>query len=80
MSIAYACLISSENFGAIRSENPNFNLEETKAWLEQHGSGFFLRDERSAFDCHYLIDEVFYQFYAFDAFDPNDIFHRLTRK
>ena len=80
MSTAYACLITSENFGAIRSENPKFNLEETKAWLETHGRGFFLRDERSAFDCHYLIDEIFFQFYEFDKFDQSDIFHRLKRK
>ena len=80
MATAYACLITSENFGAIRSENPNFNLEETEAWLKAHGSGFFLRDEASAFDCHYLIDEIFYQFYAFDSFNERDIFHRLKRK
>ena len=80
MVTAYACRISSENFGAIRSENPNFNLEETKVWLDHHEGGFFLRDEGSPFDCHYIVDEIFHQLYAFEAFDKNAIFHRLIRK
>jgi hypothetical protein len=80
MGAAYACRISSENFGAIKSENPNFTLEGLEAWLEQHGSGFFLRDENSVFDCEYMTDEVFHQIYTFQAFDMNAVFHRLDRK
>lgn len=81
MAPAYACEITEDNFGAIRSEKPDFNLEETKAWLEQHGSGFFVREEGNrAFDCKYMEDAIFHQLYIFEAFDPNGIFHRIIRR
>lgn len=80
MRTAYACRISEENFGAIRSEHPKFDLESTKAWLEQHERGFFLRDEGSALDCHYITDEIFFIYYEFEPLDKNAVFHRLIRK
>lgn len=77
---AYACRISSETFDVIRSENPGFDLEQTKAWLEKHGSGYFIRDESSrAFDCSYMADVVFHEIYAFENGDQDVIFRKIIR-
>lgn len=80
MSIAYACRLIEVNYGAIKSEKPGFDLEETRAWVETHGDGFFVRDEDyKVFDCEYIADVAFHQMYAFESFRQNEIFHRLVR-
>jgi hypothetical protein len=77
--VAYACRIARENFSAIASENPNFNLEEIIEWLAQHGSGYFLRDESSVFDCRYFEDTVFFEFYIFETSDHEELFRRVVK-
>jgi hypothetical protein len=76
---AFAVRITEENFQAIASEKPNFNLEETLQWLEDHGQGYFLRHPGTSFDCEYFVDEVFTQLYAFAAADTSAIFRRVHR-
>lgn len=75
---AYACRISVENTQIIASENPTFNLDEFKVWLEVHEDGYFLRDEGSLFDCKYLAVEVFKELYAFEPGGESEIFRRIT--
>lgn len=80
MAGSYACRISRENMGAIASENPKFDREEALNWLDEHGSGYFLRDESSPFDCAYMEDTVFHQIYAFEGQrDKNEIFRRVLK-
>ena len=76
---AYACQITKENFGAIASENPKFNMQELLDWLEVHESGFFLRDEDSVFDCQYFIDETFFELYRIEPGEPDSMFRIVTR-
>lgn len=78
--VAYAARLCEENYGAIRSEKPDFDLAQARAWVEDHGAGFFIRDESSKpFDCSYMPDIVFYQIYIFDDFNKADLFHRIVR-
>lgn len=80
MTQAYAVRLNEDNYGAIASEKPGFDLEHTRTWVEDHGGGFFIRDEESkAFDCEYMADVVFHQIYTFERFSPNDIFHKIIR-
>ena len=76
---AYAVRIKEQNFQAIASEKPDFNLEETIQWLEDNGQGYFLRDPESKNDCKYLVDEVFTQLYAFGDGDFKAVFRRVHR-
>lgn len=77
--VAVACRISEENFGAIASEKPDFDLEKTKEWLEQNGQGYFLRDPESPLDCGYFVDEVFFQLYIFESGDQSALFRHVLR-
>lgn len=77
--VAYACRITESNMGAIASENPHFDLEEAMEWLKIHGSGYFLRDEESIFDCKYFEDFVFFQMYTFESSDNSDLFRRVLK-
>lgn len=78
MSQAYACKITEENFGALRSEKPDFDADETIIWLEENGPGWFIRDENNKqWDCVYMAQIIFSQIYLFETFEPTDIFHRI---
>jgi len=80
MNNAYAIRLNEENYGAIASEKPGFDLAEARAWVEEHGGGFFIRDEGyKTFDCQYMADLVFHQIYIFENFKDTDMFHRLKR-
>lgn len=76
---AYAVRINENNFQAIASEMPGFDLESTVQWLEDNGQGYFLRDPESMNDCEYFVDEVFMQLYAFNDRDVNAVFRRVHR-
>lgn len=76
---AYAVRLNEDNYQAIASEKPGFDLEETRLWAEDHGGGFFIRDEETpAFDCKYMSDVVFHEIYKFERFSPNDVFHKIV--
>jgi hypothetical protein len=78
--MAWAARLNEDNYQAIASEKPAFDLDSTRVWVEQHGGGFFVRDpDNRKYDCQYLTDEVFHQIYAFENFDPNSVFHKLVR-
>jgi hypothetical protein len=77
--VAYACRISEENFDAIASEKPDFDREQTLQWLEQNGTGYFLRDESTNLDCGYFVDDNFFQMYTFDSTDKQDLFRRVLK-
>lgn len=80
MRTAYACRITVENMGAIASELPGFDREAVLAWLQEHDSGYFVRDENNkAFDCRFMSDIVFAQIYAFEETDRGEIFRRIVR-
>lgn len=76
---AYAAELSEKNYQAIASEKPGFDLDEARAWVEEHQGGFFVRDEGSPFDCEYIAPIVFYEMYRFDGFNENVIFHKIVR-
>jgi hypothetical protein len=77
---AYACRISEENLPAIRSEHPRFSLEEIRAWMAQHGNGYFLRDQDSSLDCHYFEDTVFAEMYIFEGGDLDQLFRKVQKR
>lgn len=77
MQVAYACRIKRENFHAIASENPKFDLNELHVWIAAHGEGYFIRDEASPWDCSYMPDVVFQQIYVFDAWNKNELFMQI---
>ncbi len=77
--LAYACQITEENMSAISSEKPGFNLEETRAWLQEHEKGYFIRDEDSRFDCNYIPEHEFLLLYSFETSDRNELFRRVLR-
>lgn len=64
---AYAIAVTEENIrGVIFSEaGPGFDLELALQWLEDHESGWFLRDPGSPFDCEFFMPEVFAEMYGF---------------
>ena len=76
---AYACRIARENLPAIASEKPDFDLAETLAWLDEHETGYFLRDASSPFDCAYLDSVVFLEMYVFDVKDDDELFRRVWK-
>lgn len=76
---AYVCRISEENLNVIASENPNFDMEEIVDWLNEHGEGYFLRDESSVFDCKYLAEAVFEQMYRFEHKDVDSLFRQVKK-
>lgn len=75
--VAYACRITEQNFGVIASEKPDFNMKEIVEWIEQHETGFFIRDPASIFDCKYMHDDVFFEFYKFADTDKDRLFRLL---
>lgn len=75
---AYACRITPDNFGVISSENPKFNLDEIKKFLEDQGDGYFIRDETSPWDCKYMPMLVFQQIYLFQRYDADELFHPIV--
>jgi hypothetical protein len=77
--VAYACRITKENFGAIASEKPDFDEEYTLRWLDDHGTGYFLRDPSSALDCQYFDDDVFFEIYIFQSKDEGELFRRCIK-
>lgn len=80
MDSAYAVRLNEDNYQAIASEKPDFDLDETRAWVERNGGGFFVRDATSKqYDCTYLTDGAFHQVYAFETFNSKDVFHKLMR-
>jgi hypothetical protein len=84
MKVAYAARLVEENFGAIASEKPGFDIIEARDFLATHGGvGFFIRDEEmKAYDCRFMSEKTFYEIYDFEVtvFNENTIFHRLVRK
>lgn len=76
---AYAVSITETNMGAIRSEKPGFDLDRTRAWLEENDAGFFIRHEDSPWDCEFLETEIFEEIYEFVelAVEEGEIFHRV---
>lgn len=77
---AYACRVTPENMGAIASEfgKRKWDLQEAMQWLEEHGDGWFLRDDSSPLDCHFFEPTVFFEMYAFDG-DSNSLFRRVIK-
>lgn len=80
MSSAYACRISANNIGAIASEKPNFSLKELNEWCEEHGNGYFIRDENAPWDCTYMSDVTFEEIYAFVYKDYSAIFREVRMR
>lgn len=79
---AYAVAITEENLrGVIRSEaGSNFDLEFALAWLEEHGEGWFLRDEESALDCQFFMPMVFVEMYQFvSSLDHTSLFRQVIK-
>jgi hypothetical protein len=75
--VAYACRIIENNFGVIASEKPDFDMKEIIAWINEHKTGYFIRDPDSVFDCKYMHDTVFFQIYRFDnTYDEDELFRR----
>lgn len=78
--VAYAVPITLENMGAIASEKPDFNREEFLSWIEDHGTGFFVRDPGTVFDCEYFDPKVFLEIYIFEKrSDANELFRQISR-
>jgi hypothetical protein len=75
--VAYACRIVRENFHAIASEKPDFDIDELYEWLDEHKTGYFLRDISSPFDCKYVPDDLFFQIYIFERADTGELFRRI---
>lgn len=79
---AYAVAVTEENIrGVIRSEaGPNFDLEFALAWLEEHGEGWFLRDEESPLDCQFFMPLVFVEMYQFaSSLDQASLFRQVFK-
>lgn len=78
---AYAIAITEENIkGVIRSEaGLDFDVEGAFNWLKEHGSGWFLRDDESPFDCQFFDSEVFEEIYKFNSIDDHSLFRKVYR-
>jgi len=77
--MAEACRITKENTWVIASEKPNFDKEEFDAWIEEHGVGYFLRDEGSKLDCSYIPPEDFLDIYIFESGDTGALFRKVIK-
>lgn len=79
---AYAVAITEDNIrGVICSEaGPGFDLDFALAWLEEHGEGWFLRDEESPLDCQFFMPLVFVEMYMFtSSLDSNSLFRQVIK-
>lgn len=78
---AYAVEITKENIqGVIRSEaGKEFDLITALQWLDEHGEGWFLRDEESVLDCQFFMPEVFAEMYAFAANDRSSLLRHVVK-
>lgn len=82
---AYACEVTVTNINAILSElGRKADRDEAQTlitdWLEEHGEGWFLRDESSVLDCNFFVPSVFFEMYAFDRSDPGEgLFRRVVK-
>jgi len=79
---AYVVAITEENIkGVIRSEaGLDFDLDYALDWLEEHGEGWFLRDEESPLDCQFFEPEVFKEFYIFSSMNDNSLFRQVIKR
>lgn len=77
---AYVIAVKEENLSAIASEaGTSFNLDYARAWLIEHGSGYFLRDESSPLDCQFFEEIVFLEMYVFEHPDDGALFRRVVK-
>jgi hypothetical protein len=77
---AYAIAVNENNLNAIASEaGTNFDLEYARAWLIEHGSGYFLRDEGSPFDCQFFEEIVLLEMYVFECEHDGALFRRVVK-
>lgn len=76
---AYAIYITEENLrGVILSEaGPNYDLELSLQWLEEHSEGWFLRDDMSPLDCQFFVPEVFFETYRFTNNDEAQLIRHV---
>lgn len=76
---AYVVEVTEDNLRTVilSEAGPNFTLTEGLKWLEDHGEGWFLRDEGTVLDCQFFVTNVLKQFYYFA--NPNDqsLFRRV---
>jgi hypothetical protein len=74
-----AIAVTEENIrGIIRSEaGSTFDIDIALAWLAEQKEGWFLRDDRSIFDCHLFASETFAEMYKFTQDDQNSIMRHV---
>lgn len=78
--MARACRIHPENFSVIASKKPDFDLEFTKRWLDEHEQGYFIRDSSSPFDRQYMEASVFFEMYRVVGGTNEDIFRPIEKR
>jgi len=78
---AYVIEVTPENLrGVIRSEaGKSFDLDLALAWLDEHGEGWFLRDEGSALDCQFFVPEVLFEMYVFTSHDESELLRQVVK-
>jgi hypothetical protein len=76
---AYVVKITEDNLrGVIRSEaGPNYDLDAALDWFNEHGEGWFLRDEETVLDCQFFVPDILTKFYKFTNVDDHSLFRRV---
>jgi hypothetical protein len=76
---AYAIKVTEENIrGIILSEaGRDFDVNIALDWLKQNEAGWFVRDNCSPFDCEFISDDIFKEFYMFTHNDHTSILRHI---
>lgn len=78
--MAVAIKVTKENLSVIASEaGKHYTREQIEGWLTDHHSGYFIRDDSSAFDCQMMVDNVFFGIYMFMHDDESNLFRRIIK-
>jgi hypothetical protein len=78
--LAWAVRVVEENYDAILSECAGgFDRSLLLEWVEEHGTGYFLRDADSPLDCLLMDEENFLLLYHFENGNESAMFRTVVK-
>lgn len=80
-----ACKVVPANYAMIVSEGV-YNIDRSEArtaiegFISEGASAYYLRDEKSAFDCHLIYASIFHRIYRINETEKEVGFFKVTAK
>lgn len=80
--LAYAIRVTEANIKSIilSEAGESYNVIDALKWLQEHGEGWFLRDEDSVLDCKFFRPEIFTVMYKFVDYDDGRLIHQVSSR